>query len=134
MGGKGGQRVQGGEKGLEGGAAVAMLEKFVAFPEIQVIDLDAAIGHGSNDALVELLASRAKCRVGGGVRSAERTRALVEQGAHTFIVATAAFNPSGANADLLANLSRESGRGRLFVAVHSSAGQILTKGSRQATD
>jgi phosphoribosylformimino-5-aminoimidazole carboxamide ribonucleotide (ProFAR) isomerase len=134
MDGKVVQLVQGREKALEGDAPLAMLEKFVAFPEIQVIDLDAAIGHGSNDALVELLASRAKCRVGGGVRSAERARALVEQGAHKIIVGTAAFNTSGVNADLLANLAREVGRDRLLIAVDSRAGRIVIKGWREATE
>ena len=52
----------------------AMLRKFAAFPEIQVIDLDAAMGRGSNDALVRLLASQAAIRAGGGVRSFERAR------------------------------------------------------------
>jgi len=134
MDGKVVQLVQGREKALEGDAPLAMLEKFVAFPEIQVIDLDAAIGHGSNDALVELLASRAKCRVGGGVRSAERARALVEQGAHKIIVGTAAFTTSGVNADLLANLAREVGRDRLLIAVDSRAGRIVIKGWREATE
>lgn len=134
MDGKVVQLVQGREKALEGDAPLAMLEKFAAFPEIQLIDLDAAIGRGSNDALVEMLASRAKCRVGGGVRSAERARALVEQGAHKIIVGTAAFNTSGVNADLLAELAREVGRDRLLIAVDSKAGRIVIKGWREATD
>ena len=74
MGGKVVQLVQGREKALEGGAPLAMLEKFAAFPQIQVIDLDAAIGTGANDEIVELLASRAVTRVGGGVRDAARAR------------------------------------------------------------
>ena len=72
-------------------------DKFAAFPEIQVIDLDAAMGRGSNDDLVELLAARAVDRVGGGVRSVERAQALVEQGAHSVIVGTAAFHVDGVN-------------------------------------
>ena len=41
-----------------------MLRKFAAFPEIQVIDLDAAMGRGSNDDLVRMLASQAACARG----------------------------------------------------------------------
>ena len=52
MGGKVVQLVQGREKALEADAPLAMLEKFSAFPEIQVIDLDAAIGNGDNSAIV----------------------------------------------------------------------------------
>lgn len=134
MDGKVVQLVQGREKALEGDAPLAMLEKFSAFPQIQVIDLDAAIGSGSNDDLVKLLASRALCRVGGGVRSVERARALVEQGAHKIIVGTAAFQGSGVNTELLGALAREIGRDRLIVAVDSKGGRIVVKGWREATD
>jgi phosphoribosylformimino-5-aminoimidazole carboxamide ribotide isomerase len=134
MGGKVVQLVQGREKALEADAPLAMLQKFAAFPQIQVIDLDAAIGNGSNDSVVELLASKAKCRVGGGVRSVARARALVDQGAHRVIVGTAAFTTSGVNTDLLAELAREIGRDRLVVAVDSKAGRIVIKGWREATE
>ena len=70
MGGKVVQLVQGRDKALEGDGPLEMLRKFAAFPEIQVIDLDAAMGKGENGAIVELLASRAKCR--GGRRRAQR--------------------------------------------------------------
>src|SRR5438876_2784623 len=134
MDGKVVQLVQGRDKALEGDAPLVMLEKFAAFPQIQVIDLDAAIGSGSNDDLVKLLASRAVCRVGGGVRSVERARALVEQGAHKVIVGTAAFHSSGVNTELLAALTSAIGRDRLIVAVDSKGGRIVVKGWREATE
>src|SRR3954467_4567828 len=93
MDGKVVQLVQGRDKALEGDAPLEMLRKFAAFPEIQVIDLDAAMGKGENSALVELLASRATCRVGGGVRTPERARRLIDQGAYRVVVGTAAFTP-----------------------------------------
>ena len=52
MGGKVVQLVQGRDKALEGEAPLEMLRKFAAFPEIQVIDLDAAIGGGENREIV----------------------------------------------------------------------------------
>src|SRR5260370_37203337 len=97
MGGKVVQLVQGREKALEGGTPLEMLERFAAFPQIQVIDLDAALGRGLNDDLVELVATRAVARGGGGVRSAERARGLVEQGAVRVIVGTAAFDRARLN-------------------------------------
>jgi len=133
MDGKVVQLVQGREKALEGDAPLVMLEKFAAFPQIQVIDLDAALGRGSNDGLVKLLASRAVCRVGGGVRSAQRARALVEQGARKVIVGTAAFHSSGVNTELLAELAGSIGRDRLLIAVDSKGGRIVIKGWREAT-
>ena len=62
MGGKVVQLVQGREKALEGGTPLEMLERFAAFPQIQVIDLDAAMGRGKNDDLVMYLAQRASIR------------------------------------------------------------------------
>ncbi len=128
------QLVQGREKALEGDSPLAMLEKFAAFPQIQVIDLDAAIGQGSNDDLVKLLASRAVCRVGGGVRSVERARALVEQGAHKVIVGTSAFHATGVNTQLLASLTQAIGRDKLIIAVDSKGGRVVVKGWRESTN
>ena len=68
MDGKVVQLIQGREKALEGGSPREMLARFAAFPQIQVIDLDAALGKGSNGALVELVARGSSARVGGGVR------------------------------------------------------------------
>ena len=133
MDGKVVQLVQGRDKALEGDAPLAMLAKFAAFPEIQVIDLDAAIGSGSNDDLVRLLASRARCRVGGGVRTVDRARALVDQGAHRVIVGTAAFAGSGVNHALLADMSSAVGPERLLIAVDSKGGRIVVKGWREST-
>ena len=146
MGGKVVQLIQGREKALEGDSPEEMLRKFAAFPEIQVIDLDAAMGRGSNDDMVRMLASSAVTRVGGGVRTVERARALVEQGAHRVIVGTAAFCrtglPSGPdrpgglshNEPFLAALRDAIGRERVLVAVDSKAGRIVVKGWQESTD
>ena len=128
MGGKVVQLVQGREKALEGDAPLIMIERFAAFPQVQVIDLDAAIGSGANDDLVELLASRATCRIGGGVRSAQRARKLVEQGAHRVIVGTAAFTPA------LEEIGDAIGRERVIVALDSKDGRIVVKGWREKTE
>src|ERR1017187_2767136 len=133
MDGKVVQLVQGREKALEGDSPDEMLRKFAAFPEIQVIDLDAAIGRGSNGELVRLLASKAVTRVGGGVRSVERARELLDQGAHRVIVGTAAFGPSGVNTEFLSELCAAVDRRRLIVAVDSKAGRIVVKGWREFT-
>jgi phosphoribosylformimino-5-aminoimidazole carboxamide ribotide isomerase len=128
MDGKVVQLVQGREKALEGGSPDQMLARFAAFPEIQVIDLDAAIGRGANHGIVEYLASRAVIRAGGGVRSADRARQLVGQGASKVIVGTAAFN-----APLLGEIRDAIGRDRLIIALDSKAGRVVVKGWREAT-
>jgi phosphoribosylformimino-5-aminoimidazole carboxamide ribotide isomerase len=133
MDGKVVQLVQGREKALEGDSPEEMLRKFAGFPEIQVIDLDAAMGRGSNDDLVRMLASKAATRVGGGVRDAARARALVEQGARKVIVGTSAFTKTGVNAGLLSEIRDAIGRERLIVAVDSKGGRIVVKGWQEAT-
>ncbi|MCC7156075.1 MAG: 1-(5-phosphoribosyl)-5-[(5-phosphoribosylamino)methylideneamino] imidazole-4-carboxamide isomerase [Bryobacterales bacterium] len=134
MGGKVVQLIQGREKALEGAPPLEMLERFAGFAEIQVIDLDAAMGQGSNDAIVEMLAGRARIRAGGGVRSAERARRLVECGAHRVIAGTAAFTAEGVNHAVLREIRDAIGRQRLTVALDSKDGRIVIKGWTEAVN
>lgn len=129
MGGKVVQLVQGREKALEGGTPLEMLQRFARFPEIQVIDLDAAMGQGSNGDLVELIAARATARVGGGVRSPDRARMLIEQGAHRVIVGTAAFQR-----ERLQEIADAVGPQRLIIALDSKGGKVVVKGWRETTE
>lgn len=128
MGGKVVQLVQGREKALEGPPPEEMLEKFAGFRAIQVIDLDAAIGSGENEALVRELCAKARCRVGGGVRTAERFRKLLDQGADRVIVGTAAFDSSGIRREFLAQLDPA----KTILALDSKGGRIVVKGWREA--
>lgn len=129
MGGKVVQLVQGREKALEGDAPLVMLEKFAAFPQIQVIDLDAAMETGANDDIVELLASRAVTRVGGGVRTPERARKLIDRGAHRVVIGTAAFNQP-----VLERIAAEVTPERVVIALDSKGGKVVVKGWREATN
>jgi phosphoribosylformimino-5-aminoimidazole carboxamide ribotide isomerase len=133
MDGKVVQLVQGREKALEGDSPEEMLRKFAAFPQIQVIDLDAALGRGSNDELVRMLAARAVTRVGGGVGTVERAQALLDQGAHRIIVGTSAFAGGGVNQPFLTALREAVGRDRLIIALDSKGGRIVIKGWREST-
>jgi phosphoribosylformimino-5-aminoimidazole carboxamide ribotide isomerase len=127
------QLVQGREKALEAASPDEMLRQFSPFPQIQVIDLDAAMGRGSNDDIVRMLASKAVARVGGGVRTVGRAQALVEQGAHRVIVGTSAFTKAGVDEPFLAALGAAVGRERLIVALDSRNGRIVVKGWQEAT-
>jgi phosphoribosylformimino-5-aminoimidazole carboxamide ribotide isomerase len=133
MDGKVVQLVQGRKKALEGGTPDEMLRRFAAFPEIQVIDLDAAMGVGSNDSIVEHLAAHASTRVGGGVRTPERASLLIEQGAHKVIIGTAAFSVDGINEPLLRGAVEAVGRERILIALDSMGGRIVVKGWREST-
>ena len=134
MGGKVVQLVQGREKALEGAPALEMLERFSGFPVIQVIDLDAALGKGENNAIVELLASRARIRAGGGVRTAERARRLIDYGAEKVIVGTSAFTRTGVNHELLGSIASAVGAEKILVALDSKDGRIVVKGWTESLD
>ena len=117
------QLIQGRRRALEGPDPEEMLARFAGFPEIQVIDLDAAMGTGDNAALIERITSMApRCRVGGGVRTVERASRLIELGAHRVIVGTAAFAP--VFDDIVAAVGAE----RVMVALDSKGGQVVVDG------
>jgi phosphoribosylformimino-5-aminoimidazole carboxamide ribonucleotide (ProFAR) isomerase len=73
------------------------------------------------------------CRVGGGVRSVDRARALLAQGAHRVIVGTSAFTKTGIDEALLTALRDAVGREHLTVALDSKGGRIVVKGWQEAT-
>ena len=123
------QLVQGKEKFLELPDPLAVLKKFAGYPEIQVIDLDAAMGKKENNAaMVRQLCLRKRCRVGGGIRSVERARAVVEGGAIKAIVGSSAFTPQGTNEDFLRELSASVPREKILVAVDSLGDRVAIRG------
>lgn len=91
-GGKVVQLVQGEKLAIESSDLDGWIERFAKFPKVQLIDLDAAMGSGTNDALVRKVAARRPCRVGGGVRSVGRAQDLLEAGAQAVIVGSAFFD------------------------------------------
>jgi phosphoribosylformimino-5-aminoimidazole carboxamide ribotide isomerase len=128
------QLVQGREKALEGGSPQEMLDKFAAFPVIQVIDLDAAIGTGSNEDIVEWIAARARIRVGGGVRTPEKARRLIDLGVEKVIVGTAAFGTEGPDFEFLRRVKAEVEAEQILLALDSRDGRIVVKGWRESTN
>ena len=128
------QLVQGREKALDGDTPEAMLAKFAAFPVIQVIDLDAAIGRGSNEPIVEWLASNARTRIGGGIRTVEKAQRLLELGAEKVIVGTAAFTDNGPNEPFLRELTATVPAEAILLALDSKDGRIVVRGWRESLD
>jgi phosphoribosylformimino-5-aminoimidazole carboxamide ribonucleotide (ProFAR) isomerase len=119
MGNKVVQLVQGREtaKALELPDPLMVLEKFAGFPEIQVIDLDAAMGRPSQSDTIHDLCLRKTCRVGGGIRSVERATEALAAGASKIIVGSAAFSNDRVNHDFLQTLAQAVPRERLMIAV-----------------
>lgn len=127
------QLVQGRDKALEAKSPDETLDTFAGFPQIQVIDLDAAMGKGSNETIVAHLANRAIVRVGGGVRTVERAQQLVSQGAFRVIIGTSAFSLEGTKHRFLAALNEVIGPERVTIALDSKAGRVVIKGWQEST-
>jgi phosphoribosylformimino-5-aminoimidazole carboxamide ribotide isomerase len=128
------QLVQGREKVLEGDSPEVMLAKFAAFPVIQVIDLDAALGRGSNEPIVEWLATRARTRIGGGIRTVGKARRLLDLDAERVIIGTAAFDANGPNETFLEELVAGVPREAILLALDSKNGRIVVKGWRESLE
>jgi phosphoribosylformimino-5-aminoimidazole carboxamide ribonucleotide (ProFAR) isomerase len=126
------QLVQGKEKFLELPEPLAVLEKFSAYPEIQVIDLDAAMGKTSNNAeIVRELCRLKPCRVGGGIRTTERARAVVADGALKAIVGSSAFTSQGINHPFLSELLAAVPREKILIAVDAFGGRVAVHGWKE---
>ena len=85
------QLVQGETLAIEATDPEVWIRKFSPFPRVQLIDLDAAKGQGDNAAMVQEICRRLPCRVGGGIRTIERAKAVLDGGAHAVIASSALF-------------------------------------------
>lgn len=123
------QLVQGKDKFLELPDPLEVLEKFSAYPEIQVIDLDAAMGRAeSNAEIVRDLCRRKPCRVGGGIRTVARAQAVVGDGARKAIVGSSAFTAEGVNHAFLGELAAAVPRDNILIAVDSFGDRVAVHG------
>jgi phosphoribosylformimino-5-aminoimidazole carboxamide ribonucleotide (ProFAR) isomerase len=124
------QLVQGQEKqkALELPDALAVLDMFREYAEIQVVDLDAAMGRSGQADIVAQLCARKRCRVGGGIRSVERAREAVNRGAHKVIVGSAAFSTQGINQEFLRALAEAIPREKLIIAVDCLGNRVAIRG------
>ena len=108
---------------LDGGDPLARLEEFAVAGEVAVVDLDGALGRGSNAGLIREMVRRAPCRVGGGIRDLDTARAWLDAGAAKIMIGTAA------TPDFCRALPRE----RVIAAVDAERGQVVVEGWRTAT-
>src|SRR6266550_1761860 len=90
LGGRAVQLRRGKDFVLDGGDPVQRLEEFSIAGEVAVVDLDAALGRGSNAELIRDLVRRAPCRVGGGIRDLDSARRWLDAGAVQIMIGTAA--------------------------------------------
>ena len=105
------------------------IEKFARFPLVQLIDLDAAMRQGDNFALVAQIAKRLPCQAGGGIRSVERARQVLDAGAKRVIIGSALFSEGGAvNTAFARELSAAVGTEQIVAGIDTKKGTIAVKG------
>ena len=133
QGGKAVQLVRGRRRRLTVADVLGLLDRFRGYPILHVIDLDAAMGKGSNGRLVRTLCRRAKVRVrvGGGVRSVARAAQILSWGTEKVIIGSAAFRDGRIDHAFLRRLSANVGRRRIILALDTEGGRILVRGWRE---
>ncbi|MBL8963968.1 MAG: phosphoribosyl-ATP diphosphatase [Phycisphaeraceae bacterium] len=123
MDGRAVQLEQGKTKVIDAGDPRPIARLFGRVGEIAVIDLDAAMGRGSNADIIRELLALARCRVGGGIRDVQAARAWLDAGASKVILGTRAVP------EVLEQLPRE----RLIAAVDARDGRVVVEGWTKPT-
>jgi phosphoribosylformimino-5-aminoimidazole carboxamide ribotide isomerase len=136
---QGGQAVQlihGRKRELAVTDVFGLLEKFKSYAWLHLIDLDAAIGTGDNDALARALCLHArkryklKVRVGGGIRTTVRAQEIAKWGADQIIIGSAAFREGKLNTRFLHQLTKKLSPVQVVVALDTAKGRITIHGWR----
>jgi phosphoribosyl-AMP cyclohydrolase / phosphoribosyl-ATP pyrophosphohydrolase len=117
------QLIGGQTKALDAGDPRPLARRFGLVGEIAVVDLDAALGLGSNATVMEDLIELAPCRVGGGIRDAASAISWLDRGALKVVLGTAA------RAEVVRGLPRE----RVIAALDARRGEVVVEGWQKAT-
>jgi phosphoribosylformimino-5-aminoimidazole carboxamide ribotide isomerase len=132
------QLVHGRKRELAVADVLGLLERFSRYDWLHVIDLDAAMRKGHNNALVRQLCSEArsrykvKVRVGGGIRTVARAVSLKNIGGHQVIIGSAAFRNGRPNFAFLRRLATSIGKKHVLIALDTAKGCVVTHGWRTA--
>ena len=119
------------------------IERFAKYPLVQLIDLDAAMRQGDNRSLIRQFTSRLTCQVGGGLRTADDGKAMVDLGAKRVIYGSTLFGGDNAtdrkrhpvmNLDFAASLNKALGEEQLVFSVDTKGGKVAVKGWKEQVD
>ena len=123
---KGGRAVQlrgGKHPVLDVGDPEEVAARYARVGEIAIVDLDAALGTGSNKDIVMRLIKRYPCRVGGGLRTKELVTEYLNAGARAVMLGTMAVP------EFLSAFPPE----RLIAALDEKAGEVVVEGWTKGT-
>jgi phosphoribosylformimino-5-aminoimidazole carboxamide ribotide isomerase len=119
------------------------IERFAAYPLVQLIDLDAAMRQGENRVLIERIASRLPCQVGGGIRTVEQAEALINAGARRIIFGSVLFaqpdspetaGSSPVNSAFAKMAAQALGVERIVAGIDTKQGKIAIKGWKEQVE
>ena len=133
MGGKIVQLIQGKRKALEFDNFDEWLTRFSKYPLVPLIDLDAAMGRGSNCALVREFMKRLPCQLGGGIRNLDGARAALDGGARRVIVGSALFTDGELNPSFAEKLAANLRSSELVFAIDALGGFVTIHGWQKTT-
>lgn len=115
------QQGQADKKIIEKNDVFALLDEFSLYGEVAIIDLNAAMGTGNNQALIEQMLRKKPCRVGGGIRDLKTAKAYLAAGATKIILGTSA------SAEFVKKLPKNS----LIFAIDAKGDYLTTHGWQQ---
>ena len=143
MGGRIVQLVQGEKLKLAFDDFEYWIDRFSKYPVVQLIDLDAAMRQGENRSLIDMICKRLPCQVGGGLKTAEDGRTLLEAGAKRVIYGSSLFGPAESGEprrhqlirlEFAEDLKRTLGEEALVFSVDTKAGKVAIKGWKDSVD
>lgn len=134
MGGRIVQLVQGEKLKLAFDDFEYWIERFASYPLVQLIDLDAAMRQGNNAALIQKIARRLPCQVGGGVRTAHHAQALLNAGAQRVIVGSVLFHADGVATKTAEEFATAIGPDQFVAGIDTKSGRIAVKGWKEQVE
>jgi len=119
------------------------IDRFSKYPLVQLIDLDAAMRQGENRALIEMICKRLPCQVGGGLKTSDDGRRLLDIGAKRVIYGSSLFGPAEPDEtrrhkvirlEFAESLKAALGEDALCFSVDTKAGRVAVKGWKDSVD
>ncbi len=133
MGGKIVQLVQGERRALQFEDFDEWINRFSDYALVQLIDLDAAMGTGTNGPLIAQFTRRLPCQVGGGIRSIQAAESVLAGGARRVIIGSTLVRDNQMNKQFATEIAGRLGRDKLVFAVDSKHGRVAVRGWREVT-
>jgi phosphoribosylformimino-5-aminoimidazole carboxamide ribotide isomerase len=126
--------VQGEKKSLEFDDFEPWIKRFEKYPLVHNVDLDAAMGQGSNRKLVEQLMTRLpRTQVGGGLRTVEQAQEILKLGAKRVVIGSALFEDKEINLGFAQRAAANIDPKQLVFAVDAKGGRVAVSGWKVST-